>query len=53
MKQYTTSSHAILPPLLQMLWPKQWPTLKTEDAAKTLLPDLGGSVPSGAASPYR
>ncbi|MPC08888.1 hypothetical protein E2C01_001483 [Portunus trituberculatus] len=35
-----------------MLWPKQWPPLKTEDAAKTLLPDLGGSVPSGAASPY-
>ncbi|XP_042206885.1 paired box protein Pax-2-B-like isoform X5 [Homarus americanus] len=34
-----------------MIWPKQWPTLKSEEAAKTLLPDLGG-VPGGAASPY-
>nr|XP_045600972.1 paired box protein Pax-5-like [Procambarus clarkii] len=35
-----------------MLWPKQWSTLKTEEAAKTLLPDLGGGVPGGTASPY-
>lgn len=40
--------------LRQMLWSKQaWPTLKTEDATKTLLPDLGGGVTGGAASPYR
>ncbi|XP_045110174.1 paired box protein Pax-5-like isoform X5 [Portunus trituberculatus] len=45
--QYNTD-----PLYTNMLWPKQWPPLKTEDAAKTLLPDLGGSVPSGAASPY-
>ncbi|XP_050732040.1 paired box protein Pax-5-like isoform X13 [Eriocheir sinensis] len=45
--QYNTD-----PLYTNMLWPKQWPSLKTEDAAKTLLPDLGGSVPSGAASPY-
>ncbi|XP_069173304.1 paired box protein Pax-5-like isoform X3 [Procambarus clarkii] len=44
--QYNTD-----PIYTNMLWPKQWSTLKTEEAAKTLLPDLGG-VPGGTASPY-
>nr|XP_053627040.1 paired box protein Pax-5-like isoform X6 [Cherax quadricarinatus] len=45
--QYNTD-----PLYTNMLWSKQWSTLKTEEAAKTLLPDLGGGVPGGAASPY-
>nr|XP_027216755.1 paired box protein Pax-2-A-like isoform X4 [Penaeus vannamei] len=46
--QYNTD-----PLYTNMLWSKQaWPTLKTEDATKTLLPDLGGGVTGGAASPY-
>ncbi|XP_071529082.1 paired box protein Pax-2-A-like isoform X11 [Panulirus ornatus] len=35
-----------------MLWSKQWSSLKSEDAAKTLLPELGGGIPGGTASPY-
>ncbi|XP_071529037.1 uncharacterized protein [Panulirus ornatus] len=35
-----------------MLWSKQWSTLKTEDEAKTFLPELRGADPSGAPSPY-
>ncbi|XP_042882798.1 paired box protein Pax-8-like isoform X5 [Penaeus japonicus] len=46
--QYNTD-----PLYTNMLWSKQaWPTLKTEDATKTLLPDLGGGVTGGAGSPY-
>ncbi|KAK3870771.1 hypothetical protein Pcinc_024029 [Petrolisthes cinctipes] len=45
--QYTTD-----PLYTNMLWSKQWSSLKGDDAAKTLLPDLGGGVSSGAASPY-
>ncbi|XP_037772805.1 paired box protein Pax-5-like isoform X3 [Penaeus monodon] len=46
--QYNTD-----PLYTNMLWSKQaWPALKTEDATKTLLPDLGGGVTGGAASPY-
>ncbi|XP_066974060.1 paired box protein Pax-2-B-like isoform X4 [Macrobrachium rosenbergii] len=44
--QYNTD-----PLYTNMIWSKQWPTLKNEDA-KTLLPDLGGSVAGGASSPY-
>ncbi|XP_071528825.1 uncharacterized protein [Panulirus ornatus] len=35
-----------------MLWSKQWSTLKTEDETKTFLPELGGGYPGSAASPY-
>ncbi|XP_071529069.1 uncharacterized protein [Panulirus ornatus] len=44
--QYNTD-----PLYTNMLWSKQWSTLKTEDAAKTFLPELGG-VSGCAASPY-
>ncbi|XP_064090514.1 paired box protein Pax-5-like isoform X8 [Macrobrachium nipponense] len=44
--QYNTD-----PLYTNMIWSKQWPTLKNEDA-KTLLPDLGSSVAGGASSPY-
>ncbi|XP_071529063.1 paired box protein Pax-5-like isoform X7 [Panulirus ornatus] len=45
--QYNTD-----PLYTNMLWSKQWSTLKTEDEAKAFLPELGGGVPSGAMSPY-
>ncbi|KAF2364606.1 hypothetical protein FHG87_004633 [Trinorchestia longiramus] len=44
--QYTTD-----PLYTNMLWSKQWTTLKTDDNSKALLPDLGTGVP-GAVSPY-
>ena len=37
----------------QMLWSKQWSSLKTDDGPKTILPDLGTGVPGGTVSPYR
>ncbi|XP_071529054.1 LOW QUALITY PROTEIN: uncharacterized protein [Panulirus ornatus] len=45
--QYNTD-----PLYTNMLWSKQWSTLKTEDEAKTLLPELGGGAPGGSVSPY-
>ncbi|XP_071528855.1 paired box protein Pax-2-A-like [Panulirus ornatus] len=45
--QYNTD-----PLYTNMLWSKQWSTLKTEDEAKAFLPELGGGVPSAAMSPY-
>ncbi|XP_076041426.1 uncharacterized protein LOC143025523 isoform X2 [Oratosquilla oratoria] len=35
-----------------MLWSKQWSSLKSEDVSKSILPDLSGAVTGGTASPY-
>ncbi|XP_071529042.1 uncharacterized protein [Panulirus ornatus] len=35
-----------------MLWSKQWSTLKAEDEAKTFLPELGGGYPGNTGSLY-
>ncbi|XP_047736702.1 paired box protein Pax-2-B [Hyalella azteca] len=44
--QYTTD-----PLYTNMLWSKQWSSLKSDDNSKAILPDLGSAVP-GAVSPY-
>ncbi|KAK3870767.1 hypothetical protein Pcinc_024025, partial [Petrolisthes cinctipes] len=45
--QYTTD-----PLYTNMLWSKQWSSLKSEDHSKTLLQDLSGVVSTGAPASY-
>ncbi|KAK4307860.1 hypothetical protein Pmani_020415 [Petrolisthes manimaculis] len=45
--QYTTD-----PLYTNMLWSKQWSSLKSEDPSKTLLQDLSGVVSTGAPASY-